>query len=488
MRWAVVLLLFASAQAQQECATCHAAIARSYRTTPMANTSGPAASNNSPIQQASFTSPGGGAHYSVGKDPHGFFFDFRQEAIEGRRTLDYFVGSGLIGRSFLTSIDGFLFQAPVAYYSVPAKWGLSPGYERSEEINLLREAEPSCLSCHGVKDGGVTCIRCHGPGHEHVARMRSGKHSAGSGIVNPSKLEPARRDSVCAQCHLPGAVSIARTNSPYTPGARLSDSLAIFVWNGMETTVNGHFEQLARSACYRASQGKLWCGTCHQAHGQTASFKTACLRCHAGLEHVKANLKADCLGCHMPRRPAVTVEHAALTDHSIPRKPRDQALRPGSELALFGGEPAGDRELGLAYATLALQDANRTWGLRAFELLKSVPEDAKVDAQLGQLYDRMGQSRNACNLYARAVAIDPNATAAALNLGTCRAAEGKLAESIALWTGVLARNPGLESARLNLAVAQVRNGDPAAARVTLREALRFNPASSKALDLQRELK
>ncbi len=201
-----------------------------------------------------------------------------------------------MGRSYLTSIEGFLFQAPVSYYSVPARCGLSPGFERTEDVNLVREVEPGCLNCHasGVQaiaattngyaplpflNAGVTCERCHGAGEEHIARMKDGKRSGGPAIVNPAKLDAARRDSVCAHCHLPGAVEIARAGKqrPYRPGDKLSESVVVFIVEGADraTTVNGHFEQLARSACRQSSAGKLWCGSCHDPHRTVAETEKA---------------------------------------------------------------------------------------------------------------------------------------------------------------------------------------------------------------------
>jgi tetratricopeptide (TPR) repeat protein len=99
----------------------------------------------------------------------------------------------------------------------------------------------------------------------------------------------------------------------------------------------------------------------------------------------------------------------------------------------------------------------------------------------------MGNERKACELYAQAVRSEPASVAAKVNLGTCMAKEGRVAESIELWSDVVARAPGLESARFNLAVAQYRSGDAAAARRTLREALAINPASRKAVQLMRQL-
>ncbi len=516
----------------QDCAPCHAKISQSYPATGMARTSGRAGSGtfSESFDNATFAGPEGGAQYHVSKQWSVLSFDFRQAGIEGQRRLDYFVGSGAVGRSYLTFIEGFLFQAPVSYYSSAARWELSPGFERTKEVNLVREVEPGCLKCHasgvqpiaGTSNGyaprpflqpGVTCERCHGAGEEHITRMKAGKRSGGPGIVNPAKLDGPRRDSVCAQCHLPGAVEIARggTQRPYRPGDRLSDSVVVYIVEGAdrETTVNGHFEQLARSACRRSSAGKLWCGTCHDPHRTVAEnvkaafYRGRCLSCHQSASctasrPARMEQSDNCIACHMPRTPAVTVQHAAFTNHSILKRPRPDAtagipagIPAESVLVPFHGFESTGRELGLAYATVAIRDDNRAWGMRAFELLRnanaSAPDDVKVSSRLAQLYDRMGQEGQACELYARIVAADATQNAAAVNLGICLAKEGRLEESMRLWKSALERNPVLEPARLNLAVAQFRSGDSAAARASLAKGLKFNPASPKILQLLREM-
>jgi Tfp pilus assembly protein PilF len=111
------------------------------------------------------------------------------------------------------------------------------------------------------------------------------------------------------------------------------------------------------------------------------------------------------------------------------------------------------------------------------------PGDAKVATQLAQLFDRMGQETKACEIYQHVVKLQPDAIAAAINLGTCLAKQGRIQESISLWKGVLQRSPGQEGARLNLAVAQLQTKDQNAARATLEEALRFNPLSMRAREL-----
>ena len=336
------------------CAACHPAIYRSYSATSMARSSG--AVNHGQFQESfersAFASPAGTAQYRVSNHDGEISFDFQQGDIKGRRRLDYFIGSGAVGRSYLTNLEGFFYQAPASYYSSAQRWGLSPGYENTDELNLVRGVEPACLNCHasrvqavsGTSNGyadppwlenGVSCERCHGSGEEHVARMKSGNRAHGTGVVNPAKLEPMARDSVCAQCHLPGAVEIARSakrgslkpgfKPGFKPGERLSDSVTVFVWAdaNRETTVNGHFEQLARSACRRASGGKLWCGTCHDPHRvvpeteKAAFYRSRCFTCHSESSCTapkKAGIAAanNCIACHMPREPATTVRHAAF--------------------------------------------------------------------------------------------------------------------------------------------------------------------------------
>lgn len=184
----------------------------------------------------------------------------------------------------------------------------------------------------------------------------------------------------------------------------------------------------------------------------------------------------------MPQSSARTVRHATLTDHTIRRKPQPSGAGPvpaDAKLAPFLQTGSTDRELGLAYASIGLRNGNRTWGMRAVALLeeaiKTYPDDPKVTVQLGQLYDRMGRQQEACDLYARSVVADAGPVAAAVNWGACLAARGRMEEGMRLWQAALLRNPGLEAARLNLAVAQSRSGNWPAAHDTLREALNSTP-------------
>jgi len=185
-------------------------------------------------------------------------------------------------------------------------------------------------------EGGIGCERCRGAGDAHAA---SGAH-----IVNPAKLAPDRRDSICAQCHLSGEMRVFRAGASwnsYHPGDRLSDSLTVFVRSGVTPgmRVTSHFEKLAQSACKRAAGDKLWCGSCHDPHSVPAAadraawFRTKCLSCHAPnacteMPVNRARRQDDCIACHMPKSAVNDAQDVVYTDHSIPRRPRPQSAPP----------------------------------------------------------------------------------------------------------------------------------------------------------------
>jgi len=66
-----------------------------------------------------------------------------------------------------------------------------------------------------------------------------------------------------------------------------------------------------------------------------------------------------------------------------------------------------------------------------------------------------------------------------VNLGTLYAAAGRTKEAAELWQRALAVNPGIEEAALNL--ARIRT--PAEARMVVERYLKFNPGSNAARDL-----
>jgi hypothetical protein len=487
------------------CGSCHGEIYRKFAVTPMATTSGSAVSAAVPDQ--SFAA-NGGYRYSIVHRDRKLVLEFGQE----RRELAYFVGSGASARSYLMAVDSFLYEAPATYYSRTGAWAPSPGYDRYSYPFLTRAIAPGCLQCHatGVQpipgtqngyrspvflEGGVGCERCHGPGAAHAASGRR------EDIVNPAALPSEQRDSVCAQCHLSGEIRVDRAGksmSEFTAGDKLSTYTTAFVRAasspGMKVT--SHVEDLAQSACSRASGDRLWCGTCHDPHvvshvaprpaEKAAWFRSKCQTCHAPSVCKRGD---NCIACHMPGTPVSDADHVVFTDHSIPRRasPRNRKPAAGAPLVAFGGKPSGTRDLGLAYAIVALREQNAVYSTRAFDLLREAerqnPNEPQTLSYLADLYKTRKDDQNAERLYRRLYSLDPTQSSAPTNLGAYEMERGHNEEAIRLFEEALRISPALVLVRLNLAAALIRTGKTPEARAVLEKALWFNPSITAAREM-----
>ena len=511
----------------QACASCHAAIYRSFMQTQMARSSGRVGSQEPKEQfvRAGFRDSSGAFAYTVGRDTSGYYFDFRQQGkavpsrpIEGRRRLDYFVGSGTAARSYISNVDGFLYEAPVSYFSRSASWDSAPGVAQLDYPYLTRPILPGCLQCHasGIRwiagtqnayasppfsEGGVACERCHGPGSDHIA--------SGKPMINPAKLAPAARDSICEQCHLSGEIRVPKSGKDepvLNPGDRLADALTVFVRAGSEgqLRVTSHAENLAQSKCKRTSGEKLWCGTCHDPHSVPSAaekavyFRGKCLSCHqtssctASQSSRQAN-GDNCIACHMPSNPTSDVDHVVFTDHAIPRRPGAASVSPSltADLVKFGGGNTSTRDLALAYVMVGLREGNAVYLDRAFRLLQDAVAQGTRDPQtllyLAQLYRDRSDDAHARPLYEEVWRMDPEQYAAAAALGAYQMQAGNLEEAARLWRQTLAISPALVLVRTNLATALLRTGHPDQAQDTLRKALEFNPSFQQATDLLNQI-
>lgn len=403
--------------------------------------------------------------------------EFRAGGRDGSVSIDYFIGSGAAGRSLLTSRDRYLYELPVTWYSLKQIWDASPGYENEKEIKLNRAVEPSCLFCHSSRlqpivhtqnrygdrpflENGISCERCHGPGSAHV------RDPARAPMVNPAKLAPALRDSVCSQCHLTGDARIERAGRrmlEFQAGELLAGYATYFLKPRAVTDlkVASHVERLASSRCKQAAGDKLWCGNCHDPHDDSRTAEktqAACLACHNASHH----REEICASCHMPKSPAIDGGHGVLTDHAISL---GRQRPPARDLAAFLGEP-DDRSLGLAFAEIG--------DPRALEYLRrATPADAEVRLHLAVL--EQDPSRAAA-LYRSVLREDPGQTVALVNLGSIYARGGRFAEAAGLWQRALEANPAIEGAVLNLAQIEA----PGEAQRTLERYLEFNPDSAAA--------
>ena len=343
------------------------------------------------------------------------------EALFERR-VDWILGSGHSSRSYLfQTAAGELYQLPIAWYSEPGRWGMAPGYDRPDHQGVTRRVRRECMFCHNgypeVPAGfdlawspqsfpsdlpeGTGCQRCHGPGAEHARIALRGPASEaeraalGSTIVNPARLPPGERDSVCLQCHLQPSVAFTgvrrfdRPDYSFRPGEPLAayllpvDPEEAGRGRGKRFEINHHPYRLMQSRCWSASEGRLSCLTCHDPHRKVpaaeraAHYRAACLSCHQNEECGRDepapqaaaggaavhSAEPDCIACHMPRRRTEDVIEVAMTDHYIRRRPprtdllaplgeRNPVIRSVELFPLDGGPRGAEAELYRAVAGL----------------------------------------------------------------------------------------------------------------------------------------
>ncbi|MGH9663302.1 MAG: multiheme c-type cytochrome [Bryobacteraceae bacterium] len=413
------------------CAQCHPAIVARYAASPMARTSGLVDAPTEPAGQ--FFHAASGTRFDIVKSKNRLELDWKQY----RQPLDFFIGSRRMGRSYGFIENGYFYQAPVGYYANRRIWDMAPGYENDRKPDFNRPITSGCLFCHASGAiplsgtinryadvsclRGVSCERCHGDPSAHIAHPQRGN------IVNPQKLRAAERDSVCEQCHLAGEARFpqpGRRLVDFRPGQRLSTYLAVFVAGGdrLGIRVNSHAEALSQSRCRRASGEKLWCGTCHDPHGQRVDYRARCLGCHAAaacpvVRNRSTRIDADCIGCHMPKAQAYDGGHSVFTDHSIPRHaPYYSTARktPESLEAYYPVDPAsptGARDWGIAWAQVAENYASPDALENAWPLLRaaagSQPRDPLLYAKIAGALESAQKTKEAKNLYKISLVQDP---------------------------------------------------------------------------------
>lgn len=358
--------------------------------------------------------------------------------------IDYVIGSGNHASGYLLNVGGHLFQSPVAYYKSRHSYDLAPGYEGVANPDFTRPIAEGCLFCHSgaaLKVSGtanqyhsppfdgeaITCERCHGPAEKHLSDPRAGT------IVNPAKLEPAARDSICEQCHLLGVGRVLNPGmkfSDFRPGEPLEDVFTTYrnvSTAGEKFKVISHVEQLARSSCARKSNGRLWCGTCHDPHNEPLDpvqfFRGKCLSCHIGnFPASHPDKESNCTGCHMPRRDAKDGGHTAFTDHRIQRRPEQEESLPSDADIAAWREPAPElqkRNLGIAYISVGMERRSREFIGRGYRMLTEVQNqfagDSEIFTSMGSALLLAKQTPEAELAFERALQLKPGSVTGETN-------------------------------------------------------------------------
>jgi len=508
---AMVFAVFCGqASTTHPCGICHPAQTNSYAQTGMAK----ALSRAADQPAGEFFHAPSSTRFSVFSDSHGMRQRITRGGVSAEYRVAYVVGSGHRAFGYLVKMGDYLFQSPISYQTQEKKWIMAPGYEENPTPDFNRAVGVECLLCHSgkprsvkgtqnrfenppVAEEGISCERCHGYGAQHMAKPSR------ANIVNPARLTPEARDSICEQCHLQGEARILNPGkewADFAPGEPLESTFTVFIGDSGDNTplrVISQSQQLRRSVCWRKSEDRLWCGTCHDPHREPADkaayYREKCLGCHGPTLAQSHQAPArDCIGCHMPSRGTVDGAHAAFTDHQIRRRSVHEVLeRTPAVLVPWRAAPEAyaERNMGLAYLNVGAQQQSPELLGKAFPLIaearQSFPQDGELTAGLGLYADLKGMHRKAAEIFELAVKMRTTdltsyqaAAAAWLDAGDADKAIRNLEEAIAI-------DPADETAYVMLAEIYEKQNDAAGRNRVLERYLKFRPQS---IEFQRRLR
>jgi predicted CXXCH cytochrome family protein len=429
--------------------------------------------------------------------------------------VDYVIGSGLHGFSYLSNRDGYLFQTPISWFSRKQIWDKSPGFD--DKMIGGRPVVGDCMFCHAnrswpiagsvnryeppiVEGLGIGCERCHGPGGKHVENPgRDPDTRIDYSIVNPRWLKPELRAAICEQCHLEGKMRIVRRGRgiyDFRPGMPLTPFWSVFVRardaEGNRRAVN-HVEQMYESRCFQRSEEKpaegkkkLGCTSCHDPHRheapaeRVAHYREACLACHqdrgcsvAEVERRRDNKDDSCIDCHMLHYASLDIPHNASTDHHIVRRPGasadpDDSGRwshgPGLPVIPFypdqrdPDDPDMNRAMGMALVTLlgngeGDQDLLAPQAVAMLEkAVRNDPEDVDAWEAKGQALMLMKSPSAALATFETALSKAPDREASLAAAAVLCQDLNQLDPAIDYWRRAVKANPWSATYRQNLSV------------------------------------
>lgn len=200
----------------------------------------------------------------------------------------------------------------------------------------------NCFGCHSSYLGnvkgeintsqmipGVSCVRCHLNGEEHIKAVEEG--SKDLKLTKWNQLSPLESINRCGECHRRFDQMEADEIHP------ANDLLIRFAPIGM-----------SQSACFLkqdelklppGKSSRFDCTTCHNPHEQASRdpkyYHKICLNCHSdekGHASVcsKESMQSQCLKCHMP--PVNVHDNLSFTDHWIRIRELDKERFPEFQL------------------------------------------------------------------------------------------------------------------------------------------------------------
>lgn len=265
--------------------------------------------------------------------------------------MSYIVGSGQHTNSHILDINGYIYQAPITFYTQDGHWDLAPGFEEKNQ-RFDRFLSTECITCHNhfpdfevgslnkfnSMPRGIECERCHGPGEIHVKEKLAGQQvdtaqTIDYTIVNPRDLSRDLQMDLCQRCHLQGLAVLNedKTFFDFKPGMRLNEVMNVFLPRYTDShekfIMASQADRLCLSECYQ--QSEMTCLTCHNPHKSVTvtsqnHYNKVCMDCHtspkqlcSATESHRMTENDNCVTCHMPPSGSIDIPHVRITDHAI---------------------------------------------------------------------------------------------------------------------------------------------------------------------------
>jgi Cytochrome c554 and c-prime len=320
------------------CAECHAGIAKSQLSTPMAHSL--TSAGDSAILQVHprLVFQSGRFSYLIARQGNQSVYSVTDGMQSISAPVQWAFGHGLSSQTYVLSHDGEYYESRVSFYTAIDGLDYTLGHPREPAASLTeafgRKLEPDeprkCIACHStgaVKgnemhpdklEGGVRCEACHGPGAKHVAAMRKGQSERE--IFNPNRMSPdSLTQELCGSCH------------------RSVDDVYRLPNRGDIHNIRFQPYRLFSSKCY-SDDRRISCAACHDPHTalqhDVSYYDQKCQACHSrkdtttnqeegtgstyGLIDIPlcSVRQQDCVTCHMPKF-GLPGSHFDFTDHRI---------------------------------------------------------------------------------------------------------------------------------------------------------------------------
>jgi len=185
----------------------------------------------------------------------------------------------------------------------------------------------NCFGCHtsylGNVQGeiqtsqmipGVSCVRCHLNGKEHIKAVERGEKDLK--LTKWNQLSPLESINRCGECH--------RRFDQMEPDEIHPDNDLLIRFAPIGMSQSPCFIKQGELNLPPGKSSRFDCTTCHNPHQQASRdpehYRKICLNCHSNLKgHASVcsqeSMQSDCLKCHMP--PVNVHDNLSFTDHWI---------------------------------------------------------------------------------------------------------------------------------------------------------------------------